>query len=69
MLFSLFQLSFLIFFLTVPARQPSQAVAYLSPLRVAGGRGGLCIGKQKVGTYIYSIASYTHTLSSWSTSS
>ncbi len=44
---------------TVPARQPSQAVAFLSAL--PGGRGPpLCVGKQEVGTYIYSLL-YTQT--------
>jgi hypothetical protein len=44
---------------TVPARQPSRAVAFLSVLRGAGGGTPLSIGKQEV-TYIYSLL-YTHT--------
>ncbi len=36
------------------------------PLLAGGGEGDppLCIGKQEVGTYIYSLL-YTHTLGSW----
>ncbi len=44
----------------VPARQLSRAVAFLSALRGAEGGPPLCIGKQEVGTYIYSLL-YTYT--------
>jgi hypothetical protein len=51
---------------TVLARQPSRAADPLLRSLRGGGEGDplLCIGKQEVGTYIYSLL-YTHTLGSW----
>jgi hypothetical protein len=47
--------------LSVLARQPSRAADFLLRSSRGGGWGlPLCIGKQAVGTYIYSLL-YTHT--------